>query len=153
MVSQIAKTFKIVILLKVMNTLENMKTITATTEGVEVSVHTEYQPEYSSPFQLHFVFSYRIRIENHSNNTIQLQRRKWLIYDSVAPIKEVEGEGVVGLTPILEPGESHEYVSGCSLKSSIGKMTGTYLMERLIDGQKFMVQIPEFNLISPYRLN
>ncbi len=132
---------------------ETMNTITATTEGIEVSVKTEFQPDYSSPFQSHFVFSYRIRIENHSNNTIQLQRRKWLIYDSVAPVKEVEGEGVVGQTPILEPGESHEYISGCSLKSSIGKMVGTFIMERLVDGNKFSVQIPEFNLITPYRLN
>ena len=130
-----------------------MTTITASTEGVKVSVLTEYQPEYSSPYQSHFVFSYRIRIENHSHNTVQLQRRKWLIFDSNATIREVEGEGVVGLTPILEPGESHEYISGCSLKSSIGKMTGSYVMERLVDGKKFRVMIPEFGLIAPFRLN
>jgi len=130
-----------------------MTTITASTEGVKVSVLTEYQPEYSSPYQSHFVFSYRIRIENHSDNTVQLQRRKWIIFDSNATIREIEGEGVVGLTPVLEPGESHEYISGCSLKSSIGKMTGSYVMERLIDGKKFRVMIPEFGLIAPFRLN
>lgn len=130
-----------------------MTTITASTEGVKVSVLTEYQPEYSSPYQSHFVFSYRIRIENHSDNTVQLQRRKWIIFDSNATIREIEGEGVVGLTPILEPGESHEYISGCSLKSSIGKMTGSYVMERLVDGKKFRVMIPEFGLIAPFRLN
>jgi ApaG protein len=130
-----------------------MTTITASTEGVRVSVLTEYQPEYSSPYQSHFVFSYRIRIENHSDNTVQLQRRKWLIFDSNATVREIEGEGVVGLTPILEPGESHEYISGCSLKSSIGKMSGSYVMERLADGKKFRVMIPEFSLIAPFRLN
>ncbi|WP_337041213.1 Co2+/Mg2+ efflux protein ApaG [Emticicia sp. 17c] len=130
-----------------------MTTITASTEGVKVSVLTEYQPEYSSPYQLHFVFSYRIRIENHSDNTVQLQRRKWIIFDSNATVREIEGEGVVGLTPILEPGESHEYISGCSLKSSIGKMVGSYVMERLVDGKKFKVKIPEFSLIAPFRLN
>ncbi|GAB3508112.1 Co(2+)/Mg(2+) efflux protein ApaG [Emticicia fontis] len=130
-----------------------MTTITASTEGVKVSVLTEYQPEYSSPFQSHFVFSYRIRIENHSDNTVQLQRRKWIIFDSNATVREIEGEGVVGLTPVLEPGESHEYISGCSLKSSIGKMTGSYVMERLVDGKKFRVMIPEFSLIAPFRLN
>lgn len=130
-----------------------MTTITASTEGVKVSVLTEYQPEYSSPYQSHFVFSYRIRIENHSDNTVQLQRRKWLIFDSNATIREIEGEGVVGLTPVLEPGESHEYISGCSLKSSIGKMSGSYVMERLADGKKFRVMIPEFSLIAPFRLN
>ncbi|RYU92834.1 Co2+/Mg2+ efflux protein ApaG [Emticicia agri] len=130
-----------------------MTTITASTEGVKVSVLTEYQPEYSSPYQSHFVFSYRIRIENHSDNTVQLQRRKWIIFDSNATVREIEGEGVVGLTPILEPGQSHEYISGCSLKSSIGKMTGSYVMERLVDGKKFRVMIPEFGLIAPFRLN
>src|SRR6218665_1566912 len=130
-----------------------MTTITASTEGVKVSVLTEYQPEYSSPYQSHFVFSYRIRIENHSDNTVQLQRRKWIIFDSNATIREIEGEGVVGLTPVLEPGESHEYISGCSLKSSIGKMSGSYVMERLVDGKKFRVMIPEFSLIAPFRLN
>lgn len=130
-----------------------MTTITASTEGVKVSVLTEYQPEYSSPYQSHFVFSYRIRIENHSDNTVQLQRRKWLIFDSNATVREIEGEGVVGLTPVLEPGESHEYISGCSLKSSIGKMSGSYVMERLADGKKFRVMIPEFSLIAPFRLN
>ncbi|MFD2521899.1 Co2+/Mg2+ efflux protein ApaG [Emticicia soli] len=130
-----------------------MTTITASTEGVKVSVITEYQPEYSSPYQSHFVFSYRIRIENNSNSTLQLQRRKWIIFDSNATVREIEGEGVVGLTPVLEPGESHEYISGCSLKSSIGKMTGSYVMERLVDGRKFRVLIPEFSLIAPFRLN
>lgn len=130
-----------------------MTTITASTEGVKVSVITEYQPEYSSPYQSHFVFSYRIRIENNSNSTLQLQRRKWIIFDSNATVREIEGEGVVGLTPVLEPGESHEYISGCSLKSSIGKMTGSYVMERLADGRKFRVLIPEFSLIAPFRLN
>lgn len=130
-----------------------MTTITASTEGVKVSVLTEYQPEYSSPYQSHFVFSYRIRIENHSDNIVQLQRRRWIIFDSNATVREIEGEGVVGLTPILEPGESHEYVSGCSLKSSIGKMSGSYVMERLADGKKIRVMIPEFSLIAPFRLN
>lgn len=130
-----------------------MTTITASTEGVKVSVLTEYQAEYSSPYQSHFVFSYRIRIENHSDNIVQLQRRKWLIFDSNATVREIEGEGVVGLTPVLEPGECHEYISGCSLKSSIGKMSGSYVMERLADGKKFRVLIPEFSLIAPFRLN
>ncbi len=130
-----------------------MTTITASTEGVKVSVLTEYQPEYSSPYQSHFVFSYRIRIENHSDNIVQLQRRRWIIFDSNATVREIEGEGVVGLTPVIEPGESHEYVSGCSLKSSIGKMSGSYVMERLADGKKIRVLIPEFSLIAPFRLN
>ncbi|TAE37336.1 MAG: Co2+/Mg2+ efflux protein ApaG [Runella slithyformis] len=127
--------------------------ISSITEGVKVSVLTEFQPEYSNPLQAHFVFTYRITIENHSDQTVQLLRRHWFIYDSVGTVREVEGEGVVGQQPILEPGEVHEYVSGCNLRTSIGKMKGTYLVERIMDGKHFNVQIPEFTMIAPYRLN
>jgi ApaG protein len=65
----------------------------------------------------------------------------------------VEGEGVVGLQPLLEPGESHQYVSGCNLKSGIGKMVGTYQMERIVDGTQFTVNIPEFVMVAPLRMN
>jgi len=126
---------------------------TAITEGVRVSVLTQYQPEYSTPMQAHYVFTYRITIENHSEHTIQLLRRHWHIYDSNGTIREVEGEGVVGLQPVLEPGEIHQYVSGCNLKTSIGKMLGTYLVERIMDGKQFEVTIPEFTMIVPFRLN
>ena len=68
-------------------------------------------------------------------------------------MREVEGEGVVGQQPVLEPGEVHEYVSGCNLKTTMGKMVGTYLMERVIDGRRFRVNVPEFLLVVPYRLN
>jgi ApaG protein len=123
------------------------------TFGVKVSVVTVYQPDYSSPSQDHFVFSYKIRIENNSDTTIQLLRRHWLIYDANGTIREIEGEGVVGLQPILEPNGVHEYISGCNLTTSIGKMAGTYLMHRIIDGKRFYVKIPDFTMVVPYRLN
>jgi ApaG protein len=126
---------------------------TTTTQGVKVSVTTNYLPDYSSPAQQHFVFAYKINIENNSEFTVKLLRRHWFIHDSNGVVREVEGEGVVGQQPVLEPGESHEYVSGCNLKSGIGKMRGTYLMERLVDGRQFQVVIPEFVLIVPYKLN
>ncbi len=127
--------------------------VTQITEGVKVSVVTEYQPEYSTPMQSHFVFAYKISIENCSDQTVQLLRRHWYIYDSDGSVREVEGEGVVGQQPTLEPGEIHEYVSGCNLKTSIGKMKGTYSMEKVVDGKHFIVNIPEFIMISPFRLN
>jgi len=127
--------------------------VTQITEGVKVSVVTEYQPEYSTPMQSHFVFAYKISIENCSDQTVQLLRRHWYIYDSDGSVREVEGEGVVGQQPTLEPGEIHEYVSGCNLKTSIGKMKGTYSMEKVVDGKQFIVNIPEFIMISPFRLN
>jgi ApaG protein len=92
-------------------------------------------------------------IENHSENTVQLKRRHWHIKDAGYSPREVEGEGVVGQQPILEPGESHIYVSGCNLKSGIGKMYGSYIMERIIDGREVEIKIPEFNMIVPDRNN
>jgi len=127
--------------------------VTAITEGVQVSVETNYQPEYSSPTQLHYVFTYRITIENHSNYTVKLLRRHWFIHDANNTIREVEGEGVVGQQPILEPGQVHQYVSGCNLRSGLGKMHGTYMMEKVVDGSQFEVIIPEFTMVVPYLLN
>ena len=127
--------------------------VTAITEGIKVCVETNYQPEYSSPSQFHYVFTYRITIENNGDFTIKLQRRHWYIHDANNVMREVEGEGVVGQQPILEPGEKHQYVSGCNLRSGYGKMYGTYLMEKVVDGREFEVAIPEFNMVVPYLLN
>jgi len=126
---------------------------TKTTAGVRVTVTTNYLPDYSSPIQQHYVFAYKISIENNSEFTVKLLRRHWYIHDAIGVVREVEGEGVVGQQPVLEPGESHEYVSGCNLKAGMGKMRGTYLMERLVDGKQFDVTIPEFTLVVPYKLN
>lgn len=127
--------------------------VTQVTEGIRVSVTTEYQPRYSSPEDCNFAFTYKIFIENHSEYTIQLLRRHWFIHDAGFSKREVEGEGVVGQMPVLEPGESHKYISGCQLKSGVGKMFGTYLMERIVDGKKFRVAIPEFIMIAPFLMN
>ena len=127
--------------------------VTATTNGIKISVETEYQPAYSSPVQFHYVFTYRITIENLSDLTIQLLRRHWFVHDVSKDVREVEGEGVVGQQPVLEPGQSHQYVSGCNLKSGMGKMHGTFLMEKIIDGNKFRVKIPEFTMFAPFILN
>ncbi|MDL5044473.1 Co2+/Mg2+ efflux protein ApaG [Oscillatoria amoena NRMC-F 0135] len=127
--------------------------VTEVTQGIRVTVETEYQPAYSSPSQYHYVFTYKITIENQSENTIQLLRRHWYVHDAAYTVREVEGEGVVGQQPVLEPGQVHQYVSGCNLKSGIGKMTGTYLMERIVDGTKLTVNIPEFVMVTPIRLN
>ncbi|MEQ8809719.1 MAG: Co2+/Mg2+ efflux protein ApaG, partial [Imperialibacter sp.] len=90
---------------------------------------------------------------NCGDNTIQLLRRHWYIHDLNTQVREVEGEGVVGQQPILEPGETHQYVSGCNLRSGVGKMLGSYLMEKVLDGKKFQVKIPEFTMVVPYKLN
>ena len=127
--------------------------VTEVTKGIKVSVVTEYQEDYSRFDQMHHVFAYKIRIENTSPYTIQLQTRHWHIFDLNGGVKEVSGEGVLGLKPVIESGDFHCYVSGCSLKSSIGKMHGIYSFERLEDGVMFEVSIPEFQLMAPHRLN
>ena len=116
-------------------------------------METEYQPEYSSPSQHHYVFTYRVTIENGSAHTIQLKRRKWYIHDVSTTVRVVEGDGVVGQQPVMEPGEQHQYISGCNLKSGIGKMHGTFEMEQIIDGAVFQVDIPEFQMIFPSKFN
>lgn len=127
--------------------------VTTITQGVKISVDTIYQDEHSNPANGHFMFAYRIHIQNLTEYEIQLMRRQWFIFDSNGTIREVEGEGVVGVQPILTPGESYTYVSGCNLKSDIGTMSGRFLMQRSIDDREFLVDIPKFELITPYRLN
>ncbi|WP_299289013.1 Co2+/Mg2+ efflux protein ApaG [uncultured Mucilaginibacter sp.] len=123
------------------------------TDGVKVSIETLYQQEYSNPANEHFMFAYKVNIENMTDYAVQLMRRHWHIFDSNGTHREVEGEGVVGLQPVIEPGNQHEYVSGCNLKTEMGTMKGEYQMLRLLDNHQFDVQIPEFQLVAPYKLN
>lgn len=127
--------------------------VTAITQGVKISVDTVYQDEYSNPEKEHFMFAYQITVENLSDDVIQLRRRQWFIFDSNGTQREVEGEGVVGVQPVIEPGNSYSYVSGCNLTTDMGAMSGNYLMHRMADDSDFTVDIPEFHLIAPYRLN
>jgi ApaG protein len=127
--------------------------VTKITQGIKISVETFYQEEHSQPLNNEYMFAYRITIENQSEQTIQLLRRHWYVFDSNGVTREVEGEGVVGLQPVIEPGKSHQYVSGSHLKSEMGKMHGTYLMQDQENGRKFKVNIPEFHLVAPFKMN
>ena len=122
-------------------------------EGVEVSVETFYQQDYSNPMQSEYMFAYRIAIENHNSFPVKLHRRHWYIFDSTGSTREVEGEGVVGVQPVLSPGEKYQYVSGCNLRSEMGKMKGTYQMENLDSRQMFEVNIPSFEMVVPMKNN
>ena len=122
-------------------------------EGIEITVETFYQADYSNPLKGEFMFAYRITIENHNKFTVKLLRRHWFIFDSNAEHREVEGEGVVGVQPVLLPGENYQYVSGCHLKTEMGKMYGSYQMENENTRQLFSVNIPSFDLIAPSKLN
>ena len=94
------------------------------------------------------MFLHKVTIQNKSAQTVQLLRRRWEISDAAENTKIVEGEGVVGQQPTLEPGESHSYVSGCNLKSGLGKMKGVYTMQKLFDGKILEVAVPEFQMIA-----
>lgn len=123
------------------------------TEGIEVSVETFYQPDYSNPISGEFMFAYRIYIENHNQFPVKLHRRHWHIVEANGLQREVEGEGVVGIQPVLQPGEHYQYMSGCNLRSELGKMFGTYLMENLYSKETFEVNIPVFEMIVPFKMN
>lgn len=123
------------------------------TKGIRISVKTKFLNEQSSYENSYFLFSYKITIENRSEYVVQLLSRHWDIFDSNFEHREVDGEGVIGEQPILAPNELFEYESACSLTTDIGKMKGFYTLERLVDKTKIKVVIPEFELITPYRLS
>ncbi len=123
------------------------------TNGVSVSVETFYQAAQSNPVNSEYLFAYRITIENLSSVPVQLLSRHWYIVDSNGSNREVEGEGVVGEQPIIEPGDSYQYVSAANLCSEIGKMFGTYDMVSMYDKKRFTVNIPEFQLVAPFKMN
>jgi len=120
----------------------------ATTEGVTVRVSVNYMPEQSRVEQGRWFFVYHIRLENGREETIQLCTRHWRITDSSGSIQVVDGEGVVGETPILSPGRTHDYVSGCELTTRHGAMEGHYTFAHE-DGTLFQVTIPYFPLAAP----
>ena len=94
-----------------------------------------------------------MNIINNSAHRVQLLNRHWFITDATNTTREVKGPGVIGKQPILDPGESHQYGSWSPVSTPIGKMRGYYEMERLADGHRFMVEVPEFKLISSFKLN
>src|SRR5690606_21517892 len=116
-----------------------MNIIQQITQGVSVTVETFYQEKQSNPQHADYLFAYRITIENLSSFPVRLLRRHWFIYDANGVHREVEGEGVVGETPLLASGESYQYVSAANLGSDLGKMHGTYTMENMYNKKKFEV--------------
>lgn len=126
---------------------------TQTTKGIKINVQATFQPLYSKPILGQFVFSYHISIENQSRDTIQLLRRHWLITDSLGAVREVEGKGVIGVQPILAPGDTHTYDSWCPLTTAIGHMEGDFLMLNTATQETFKAQVPRFHLVSPVVLN
>ena len=121
---------------------------TAITGGVTVRVAVNFMPDQSRIEAGRWFWVYHIRIENNRPDTVQLLTRHWRITDSRGTVNLVDGEGVVGETPVLEPGATHDYVSGCELTTRQGSMEGHYTFARE-DGTLLRVAIPFFPLAAP----
>lgn len=124
---------------------------TQTTRGIRVSVRPFYLDDQSDPEANHFVWAYRVKIENRGQEAVQLLRRTWHITDAHGRIQHVHGAGVVGEQPLLEPGEAFEYTSGTPLETASGFMKGAYHMVVTASGERFDVTIPTFSLDSPHQ--
>ena len=122
-------------------------------EGVEITVESYYEAGYSNMVNNEYMFAYRITIENKNAFPIKLISRHWYIFDSNGTRREVEGDGVVGEQPIINPDKSYQYISGCNLKSEIGTMHGTYSFENLHNKKTFTTIIPQFEMLVPFKLN
>ncbi|SHK65045.1 Co2+/Mg2+ efflux protein ApaG [Epilithonimonas mollis] len=117
------------------------------TSEIKVSVTAEYDSFNSYPSENRFVFKYNIEIQNLGTETVKLLSRRWMIYDLGFGFTDVEGAGVIGLTPILATGETFTYFSNVILKSGVGNMDGSYQFESCTN-ENFTVEIPKFNLVS-----
>lgn len=120
----------------------------AETRGVVVRVSVSFLPEQSEPARGRWFWAYHVRIENQGPATVQLLTRHWIITDGRGARHSVEGEGVVGEQPVIAPGASFDYVSGCPLATPSGAMQGSYHMIAE-DGSAFDVDIPRFALLAP----
>ena len=121
----------------------------AVTRGIRVRVEAEFAPGRSNPQQNQWFFFYTVRLTNEGAETVKLLSRHWIITDAMGDVREVRGSGVVGKQPVLDPGDSFEYTSGCDMPTSFGSMRGTYRMVNSADEQ-FDIEIPMFTLTEPY---
>ena len=124
-----------------------------TTNGVWISVESNFQPGHSFPHRSQYLHVYTITIKNYNEFPVQLISRHWDITEADGTKKVVDGPGVVGEQPVLESGGLHSYSSFCVLAFPIGKMSGYYTMIRTDTGDAFNVDIPAFNLVMPDTLN
>ena len=119
------------------------------TNDVTVTVTPYFLDDQSSPQENHFVWAYKVNITNSGSTSIKVNHRNWLIIDANGKVINVQGEGVVGEFPIIEPGQTYEYTSGTHLKTNSGIMQGFYLVSK-DNGNKIKIDVPPFSLDSPY---
>jgi len=123
------------------------------TRGIKISVGTTFEGTYFKNHKIHYAFSYHVTIENHGKDSVQLTSRHWDILDSLNDPETVDGEGVIGKKPVLKPGETHTYSSGCLLASPFGAMQGYFNMINFTSTRSFRVIVPTFKLSAPFALN
>lgn len=121
----------------------------ATTRGIEVTVNPVFLEDQSEPEENNWVWAYQVRIANHGTEAVKLLRRTWRITDARGRLQVVQGDGVVGVQPLLEPGQAFEYTSGTPLDTPSGFMVGAYHMVTAAGGEAFDAAIPAFSLDSP----
>ena len=123
------------------------------TKGIKISVETDYEGSFIKDNITHYAFTYRIEIENQGKSSVQLLTRHWKIIEALNKTQYVNGNGVVGKKPVINPGEVHKYKSGCLLTSAMGAMKGAYIMIDFTSTKKFNVEIPPFKLSASFVLN
>jgi ApaG protein len=119
-----------------------------TTFDIKVSVVPQYDTKNSFPAENRFVFRYNITIENLGRDAIQLLKRKWLIFDLGFGFTEIAGDGVIGLTPTIEPGDNFTYFSNVLLRSGVGNMSGVFFCKNLLTNETLEIEVPKFNLVA-----
>ena len=122
----------------------------AVTNGIRVTVMPRYMEEESSPKDGRYFFAYTVEITNLTLEQVKLSARHWRIVDGDGKLQEVRGAGVVGKQPVLDPGETFSYTSGCPLATPDGTMEGTYTMVDAT-GTTFLADIPAFSLDAPFK--
>ncbi|EGV44077.1 Co2+/Mg2+ efflux protein ApaG [Bizionia argentinensis JUB59] len=123
------------------------------TKGIKISVETHFEGTFYKDYKIQYAFGYTVTIENQSKDLVQLEARAWTILDALDHEKIVAGEGVIGKKPILQPGDSYTYSSGCLLGAPFGAMSGYYKMINLETHKSFNVAIPTFRLNAPFAMN
>lgn len=128
--------------------------VEGTDMNITIRVERAFQPSYSDPIKHEFMFAYRIVIKNNNPFAVMVRSRQWNVFDSNWEERIIEGDGVLGMQPVIAAaGGEFDYVSGCNLHSEIGQMQGQYTMENLETRELFKVHIPRFEFYAPFKLN
>lgn len=123
------------------------------TQGIKVSIETTFEGTFYRDYKMRYSFAYTVTIENKGKDAVQLTSRHWEISDALNNVEIVDGDGVIGKKPVIQPGKKHIYSSSCLLLSPFGSMKGHYNMVNFTSTREFRVAIPAFKLSEPSAMN